>query len=187
MGGKRQRAMGNKQMPESGMKDISIIDALPLYECPKEIFTVGAGHGLLELYLSQKMNYDVTASDIKKSVKWEPTDNLRFIKYDILKYKEKLSPIVICSQVLEHIKDYQTAFYNLIDHTKIRLIITFPYKYSFYSPDHINFWDDKSVEIFKTMAHPYLISISKIKTKPEDKDKNKWDYLLIIDKRQKYA
>ena len=168
------------------LRDISIIDALPVYNCPKEIFTVGTGEGRLEQYLSKELNYKITASDINKSIDWQDNKNLKFVFYDILNYNLYSVPIVICSQVLEHIKDYQTAFKNLIKHTQIRLIVTFPYSYSFHSPDHVNFWLDKDMQIFKTMAHPYLLSISKIRTKPEDKN-DKYVYLLIIDKRQKYA
>ena len=59
--------------------------------------------------------------------------------------------------------------------------------YSFYDSSHINFWNDNSIKIFETMAHPYLVSICKIRTKLEDKKGNKWNFLLIINKRQKYA
>ena len=168
------------------IRDISIIDALPVYNCPKEIFTVGAGQGRLEWHLSN-MGYKIIASDINKSIKWKENENLKFVFYNILNYEKKNASIVICSQVLEHLKDYKTAFKNLINHTQARLIITFPHKYAFHSPEHINFWNNRTVKIFETMAMPYSTSISKIRTKPEDKQGNKFVYLLIIDKRQKYA
>lgn len=168
------------------IRDISIIDALPVCQCPKLILTVGAGHGRIEWHLSQKMGYPVIATDIEKLVKWEEQANLKFFIYDVTKYIPQ-APTIICSQVLEHIKDYRTAYRNLVKSATFRLIITFPHEQSFHSPDHINFWNDKTVKEFDIMAHPYSTAISKIRTKPKDKEGNKFVYLLTIDKRQKYA
>ena len=165
------------------LRHVSIIDAFPVYKCPKKVFTVGAGEGQIEQYLSE-IGYEVTASDIQKN---NSIKNLKFMTYNILEYQEMTFPIVICSQVLEHLTDYKTAFKNLIKHTEVRLIITFPYMYSFHSPDHVNFWNDSSVKIFEEMAKPYSVAISKIRTKSEDKDGGKWAFLLIVDKRQQYA
>lgn len=170
------------------IRDVSIIDALPVYDCPKIIFTVGAGHGRIEYYLSEELNYRVIASDIERNVFWRSSETLKFLKYNIFQYDQTITaPIVICSQVLEHLENYQTAFKNLIKHATVRLIVTFPYLYAFHSPDHINFWDDKTVLTFKKLALPYATSITKIRTKPEDRDGDKWIYLIIVDKRQKYA
>jgi hypothetical protein len=168
------------------LRHISIIDAMPVYQAYKKVLTVGAGTGELE-YNLWKMGYEVTASDIERKVIWEDEKDLRFTKYNILQYRKMTFPVVICSQVLEHLSDYQAAFKNLVKHAEIRLIVTFPYMYAFDSPDHVNHWNDSSVKIFQELAMPYSVAVSKIRTKPEDKEDGKWAFLLIVDKRQEYA
>jgi len=166
------------------LRDLYIISTLPAYG-RKEIFTVGAGHGRLEWHLAKKYGYKVIASDIEKQIQWKEDDSLKFVKYNILNYAEKFAPVVICSQVLEHIRDYRIAFINLLMHTEIRLILTFPYKRSFYSSDHINFWDEKNIREFLIMAAPFRITIAKKITKEADKKYNKWVYLLTVTKKFK--
>jgi len=91
---------------------------------------------------------------------------------------------VICSQVLEHLKDYKQALANLLKLTTVRLILTFPFERSFYSLNHLNFWDDNNIGEFIELCKPHLVSLSKIITKPEDVKKGQRDYLIIIDKKQ---
>ena len=117
--------------------------------------------------------------------------------FDLSSFPIKSSPIVICSQVLEHLSGYKTALVHLLALTEVRLIITVPYRHSFSSPDHINFWDDGSfvwkasdqtlfrgIDEFIDLCAPYSTSISKIRTKPEDVKMGQWNYLIVVDKRQ---
>ena len=170
-------------MKELDIRDISIIDALPVYKGPKKVFTVGCGIGRIEFHL-HKMGYNVVATDVKRMVKWSDIENLIFRKFNILKPDNSVWPIVICSEVLEHIQNYKQAFRNLISLAGIRVIITVPYGNSFNSPDHVNFWHNS--EEFYELGKPYVVSVSRIRTKPKDAKKNQWCYLIIIDKRQCY-
>lgn len=169
------------------IRDISIIDSLPIYDVISSILTVGCGKGRLEWYL-YKLGYLITATDIKRMVTWKDNlPSLRFLKMNIFDEKifTKTYPIVICSQVLEHLRDYKIALNNLLKLTEIRLIITVPFGKSFNSPDHCNHWYDMNISEFETICNPYSVSISKIRTKEKDIQLGQWCYLIVIDKRQK--
>lgn len=178
------------------IRDIAIIDAFPVYDCEKTVLNVGCGEGRIDYHLA-KMGYFVYATDIKKHDSWQDKECLRFFLADIFKLTSfsgtndvsyrTLVPVVICSQVLEHLKGYKKALANLIDLTEIRLIITVPYKRSFNSRSHVNYWDDDTVQEFHKLCKPYSVAISKILTKSEDTKKGHRNYLIIIDKRQEYA
>lgn len=183
------------------LKDIAIIDSFPVYDCRKTILNVGCGDGKLDIHLAS-MGYRVYATDITVGPKEDDLQgNLTFHLsdiFDLSSFPIKSSPIVICSQVLEHLKGYKIALIHLLALTEIRLIITLPYKASFFNPGHINFWDEKvsamdavgayceykDIHEFIDLCHPYSTTISKIRTKPEDVEMGQWDYLIVVDKRQ---
>jgi len=176
------------------MKDIAIIDAFPVYRHRRIILNVGCGDGRIDYHLALA-GYRVYATDIAKlyDYNWKSDDNLTFHIsniFDFASFPIQSAPIVICSQVLEHLKDYKSALANLIILAKVRLIITFPYRRSFRSPSHCNFWDDRPSEEFKDvhefieLCEPHSVSISKIRTKSKDAGTDKYDYLTIMDKRQ---
>jgi len=176
------------------MRDIAIIDALPVYNCEKLMLNVGCGEGRIDFHLKD-MGYRVYATEIKKYDKWKDGGNLTFHIsdiFDISSFPVRSAPVVICSQVLEHVANYRKALSNLLELTEIRLIITIPYRRSFNSPGHCNYWDDKvsngykDVNEFISLCKPYSISISKIRTKPRDVEMNQYGYLITVDKRQKY-
>jgi len=147
------------------------------------------------------MEYRVYATDIhwpKNPKQWEGlTFHISDI-FDLSSFPVKSSPIVICSQVLEHLSGYKLALVHLLALTEVRLIITVPYKRSFLSPDHINFWDDgpltlspadhyqyqNDIHEFIDLCAPYSTTVSKILTKPQDAGKQ-YGYLIVVDKRQK--
>lgn len=182
------------------MKDIAIIDALPQYSSSaiqfgNDIWTVlniGCGDGRIDFHLANIMECRAYAVDTKPFDSWRSSVNLSFHIADIFKLSSmpvKIADIVICSQVLEHLGDYKKAVANLMALGEIRIIITVPVRDSFSHPGHKNFWDDSGSKIFKDinefrhMCRPFSVSISKIKTKPDDTSQR--DYLIIIDKRQK--
>ena len=168
------------------MKDDSIIGALPSYGCEKTVLNVGCGTARIDFHIAA-MGYRVYATDIACSYLWQEAGNLTFHQsdiFDLTSFPILNAPIVICSQVLEHLKDYKQALANLLKLTTVRLILTFPFERSFYSLNHLNFWDDNNIGEFIELCKPHLVSLSKIITKPEDVKKGQRDYLIIIDKKQ---
>ena len=176
--------------------DISLIDALPVYGIKKEILNVGCGPGRIDYHL-KNMGWKIYATDLEEYPQWGELrkHGIQFTKSDIFNissFPVSGCEIVMCNHVIEHIEDWRLAFKNLINLTKTRLIMSFPYKTSFNDPDHCNYWDDEKngnfldVKEFINLAKPYAVSLSKERTKPQDKGTNKYEYLLIVDKRQKY-
>lgn len=180
------------------IRDIAIIDAFPVYGCNmplQGILDVGCGDGRIDFHLAS-MGYRVYATDIKKHSTWNEGGNPSFHIsniFDISSFPVASAPIVICSQTLERIQDYKKVIDNLLQLTEIRLIITIPFKRSFYMEEHLNFWDDKKtsryrdVHEFTTLCASYMVSISKIITKPQDAKHGLRNYLIIVDKRQNYT
>jgi len=181
-------------------KDIAIIDAFPVHDCQKTVLNIGCGEGRIDWHLATK-DYRVYATDIQEWPSWAELQKtsiyaektLFFSKsdiFDLSSFPIQSSPIVICSQVLEHLSGYKLALVHLLALTEVRLIITIPYRKSFGSPGHRHFWDDKEngefkdVNEFKRICHPNSVAISKIRTKPKDEGTNIYGYLIIIDKRQ---
>lgn len=171
------------------IRDIAIIDALPVYDCEKIILNVGCGEGRIDYHLA-KMGYRVFATDVTEHEDWIDLHPLTFHTadiFDISTFPCASAPIVLCSQVLEHLTEFRQAVKNLIRLTEIRLIITIPYWKSFHSRGHINYWKEHNVGEFNEICYPYSVAISKILTKPEDIKRKQAAYLLIIDKRQKFT
>lgn len=175
------------------MKNIAIIDAFPVYAIEQRILSVGCGNGRIDFHLAE-MGYRVHAFDIKSYDTWKDMKNLTFQKASIFEPQSlEAAPIVICSQMLEHLKEYRQALVNLIALAEVRLVITIPYKRSFNGSVHYNFWDDrangefKDIYEFHTLCHPYAVAISKIRTKLKDSKTDKYNYLIIVDKRQNYT
>jgi len=178
-------------MQKLDIRDISIIDAFPLHNLTQDfilsLLTVGCGECRLEKYLADKFpDWYVHATDIMDKNPNVKNTNVEYLKMDIFSPQYN-GEVVVCSQVLEHLRDWKTAFTNLLKITKDRLIITVPYMHSFHSPDHVNFWNDESIQEFKIMAMPYSTAISKIRTKPEDVEMGQSTFLIVVDKKQKYG
>ena len=174
------------------MKDIAIIDAFPVYDYEKTVLEVGCGNGCIDFKIAS-MGYRVYATDTERHEVWKDTSSLTFHEsniFDLASFPVQRASVVICSQVLEHIRDYKIALLNLLSLASIRLIITIPWRRSFNDPGHCNYWDDKATADFKDirefieLCKPYKTTLSKILTKPQDIGK-KYGYLIMVDKRQK--
>jgi len=169
------------------IRDISIIDALPVYDCEKIILNIGCGEGRIDRHFA-RMGYRIFATDIKREESWQDTGPLTFHVADIFdrrSFPTPSAPIVISSQVLEHLKDYKKALINMLLLTEIRLILTVPFRRSFHSPEHLHFWDERNVLEFAEICRPYSVAYSQILTKPEDAARKQCAYLITIDKRQR--
>ena len=187
------------------IRDISIIDALPTYDVQPLILNVGCGNGRIDTWLSQN-GYVVHATDYKTKESWAyqrakaGTSSLLFSEadiHDLSSFPVPSAPIVLCSEVLEHLVEWKKALKNLLELTEERLIVTVPWRRSFNdkSPPpvgHCNFWNDtatddfRDIHEFEELCRPYTVSISKIRTKPKDVDLRQRSYLITVDKRQKW-
>ena len=191
-------------IPILDIRHVSIIDALPIFNIKKEVLTVGCGDCKIDYHLI-KMGYAVYSTDYETSENFRNsmTDYFHELNYfhsnvfDINTFPVKGVETVICSEVLEHLLDYKKAFETLLTLTERRLIITVPFEQSFndFAPPpkgHCNYWSDnvgvgfKGISEFIDMAKPYAVSIQKIRTKEKDIQMMQYDYLIIIDKNQKY-
>ena len=196
---------------ELDMRHKTIIDALPVFDTKKEILTVGCGTGYIE-YELQKMGYDVIATDFEKRENDEYLNQINFQISDILdlsSFSVEGRETVICSEVLEHLPDWRSAFRNLLNLTHRKLIITVPWWKSFDEPNgpppisHCNYWTDNgenpfslnlteicvdpnflNVKEFIMMAWPYHVSITKIATKYSDWVQSSRCYMITVDKTQ---
>jgi len=194
-------------VPPLDIRDISIIDALPVYDMPPvtSVLSVGCGEGRLDFHLAQ-LGYAVHATDIIPYKTWQDVitspGSVRFSTADIFtldSFPVSSAPVVICSEVLEHIPGYALAFKNLLALATTRLIITVPWRTSFNVRDipppvgHCNHWDDKAsknfrdIHEFAELCCPFQFCVSKMRTKPRDVKSNQYDYLLIVDKRQQWC
>lgn len=169
-------------------KDLAIIGAFPAGKDEWTVLDVGCGRGRISFHL-EAMGYQVYATDISERLS---TKNLKFYQADIFdlgSFPIKESPVVICSEVLEHLENYKKALSNLLALTASRLIITVPCRMAFSHPGHCNHWADKAtgefldINEFVELCKPYKTTISKIITKPQDEGKQH-AYLIVIDKKQ---
>lgn len=167
-------------IPEPYLKNKAIIDAIP--KGTKTILEAGCGECELVNYLVVK-KYEVFAMDIYPPKKCKG----RFFMGDVTEFNDfpiDRVDVVICSEVLEHIRDWRQALLNFFQVATKKIIITIPWKDSYYSPDHINFWDDKNIDEFKKIAKTSGevkdIHINKRITKPEDGQLNQLIYFITI-------
>ena len=191
---------------EPTLRDIAIIDAMPNWDFNQyrsgKVLDVGCGTGRLSYYLLQRCN-NVDALDNQAHPAWKNEfKHDRYITADLFEWlaNEYIEyEVVIASDVLEHLKEWQRAFKLLIDVAKIRVIVTVPWEHSYDNSDpapvgHCNYFshDDYNprsplfIGQFERMAYPYSTQISCIASKPEDEYKQA-SYLIVVDKRQKYS
>lgn len=170
------------------IRDIAIIDAFPVYDYEKIVLNVGCGEGRIDYHLA-RLGFKVYATDISLQYVGRHSANPVFSQANIFNLSSFLvekAPIVICSEVLEHLPRYREALKNLLSLASMRLIITVPYKKSFGGSNagHCNFWDDRNVDEFVDLCNPNSVAISKIRTKPEDVQRRQFCYLIVVDMRQ---
>lgn len=130
------------------------------------LIDVGCGEGFISNYIYMNTNIKkITAVDInKESIEYakKQNNNINYINKDIrkLKYSQNEFDIVICLEVLEHLKYHKEVLKKINSIFKKRLIITIPYEpyfslgnflffknvKTFGKPqEHVNFWNKKSI------------------------------------------
>jgi len=168
------------------IRDVAIIKASPAGNYEKTVLDVGCGEGILAYHLAS-LGYRVYGIDTRVRESWKNSKYLTFHRgsiFDLSSVPVKGASIVICSQVLEHLEGWKTALVHLLALAQLRLIITVPFKRSFYSPEHCNFWDDESIKDFVKLCKPYSVSISKTITKPADVELGWFDYVIVVNKEK---
>ena len=166
------------------VRDAAIIKAFPVGDYPKTVLDVGCGEGRLIYHLAS-LGFRVYGVDTRKYETWKNSEYLTFHRgsiFDLSSIPVGGASVVICGQVLEHLKGWKTALIHLLALTQFRLIITVPFKRSFYGPEHCNFWDDESIKDFVKFCKPYPASISKTITKPADLELGWFDYVIVVNK-----
>ena len=104
-----------------------IISVLDKYCTSKEVFDVGSGVGTLDFYLANqgKQIRGIEISDrafkiaLKYQKKFKLEQRINFIRTDFYRYKSnKTYNFVICSEVLEHLKDDKPALEKISNDVK---------------------------------------------------------------------
>lgn len=160
------------------IRDFSICDAFPFGYQDLSFLTVACGECRLERFMVEK-GLDVHATDI-----YVPEGKIEAFSVMDVFDPDRIADVVICSEMLEHVFGWELAYKQLIEIANTRVIITVPYKKSFYSEEHVNFFDDDNK--FVELGRPYSVSVSKIRTKPRDVNMQQYCLLVIVDKKQKY-
>ena len=167
---------GDPPYPE--LKNQAIIDEIGN---AKSIADIGCGEGFLTSWLIKHTKAKIYPIDIEDQNRM----NLKVLIGDLTEpetFPIKTVEVSIASEVLEHIRWWKDALQTLLAITERKVIITIPYATSFWSEDHINFWDDESVKEFITLCDGWDIKIKKIITKPEDAKDNYLIFLIVCTK-----
>lgn len=170
----------SKRIPKPFLKHQAIIKAIPSEV--KTVMDLGCGEEELTDWLRNNTDYTIYGIDI-----YQHSDKVLIgdiVDKDSFPIKEV--DVIICSQVLEHIKDWQVALKNLIEIAQKKVIITIPWEDSYLDPGHINFWNDLNIGDFEEIAEPYKITVTKKLTKESDFHSKQRIYFIEIWKNKKH-
>lgn len=186
---------------ELSLKDMLIISKMLKVGESDSVLNVGCGNCRICWHMN-KIGYKVISTD------YETTDNhkkaIEPYKYgvdyhnscnifDLSSFPVQKADIVLCSEVVEHLVEYKTAFKNLLELANKRVIITTPYIRSFNHPaaspeGHCNWWNDdgsgsfSDIQEFIELSKPYSITIERGITKVKDYNGFQRAYIMVIDK-----
>jgi len=112
----------------------------------KTLLDVGFGNGQFLEYFTWK-GMDVTGLE-KPHENVEKYKSLGFktVQYDLdkknlrLPFEDNSFDVVICTDVLEHLKNPKDVLDEMYRVSKEMVLVTVPAGESYYSPEHINFW-----------------------------------------------
>jgi len=169
-----------RKIPVPFLKNKAIINAIP--KKVQSIMDLGCGEEELTDWLRNNTDYIIYGIDIYQHSNKVSMGDIT----DLDSFPIKQVDVIICSQVLEHIKDWQVALKNIIEIAQRKVIITIPWEKSYYDPDHKNFWNDFNIGDIEEVAEPYRISIRKTITKKEDFLSKQRIYFINIWKNRKH-
>jgi hypothetical protein len=182
MGGlKRDYGFFYGDPPHPELKNQAIIDEIG---DAKSIADIGCGEGFLTNWLIKHTKATIYPIDVVD----ENRMNLKVLIGDLTEpenFPIKSVEVSIASEVLEHIRWWKEALQTLLDISERKVIITIPYGTCFWSPDHLNFWDDESVREFIALCDGWDVKIKKILSKPEDVKDNYLLFLIVCTKLTK--
>jgi len=150
-------------LSETDLND-ECLQQIPLETIGNQVLDVGCGRGILTERLSKK--HQVTATDIVITPQLQSIQSIQCVASNVedLPFNNAEFDTVICTHVLEHVRDIQKAISELRRVTKQRLIIVVPkeraYKFGFNL--HLSFFPYKySLEqAFNVTAHTNKYSIT---------------------------
>jgi ubiquinone/menaquinone biosynthesis C-methylase UbiE len=139
-----------------------------LYTNPYKILDLGCGEGLItkdiaiNLPNSSIIGIDFDNEYINYAKTNNQKENITYINYNLfeIKYPKNSFDLVITTEVLEHINDFEKALQNMLNLTKKYLIISVPYepwfrianmlRFKYLSsfgnnPGHINHWSKNQI------------------------------------------
>jgi len=99
---------------------------------PSKILDVGCGEGFTTIHIAAKLpKSKITALDInddyiKYAINHNQRPNITYGTGDIFKIKPADYDLVVCNQVLEHVRQYKTAIKKLVSLTNRHLLISVP-------------------------------------------------------------
>lgn len=170
--------------------DIRHIKMLEEIKDYTRILEVGPGNGRLGLLLLKKGKevdlLEVSFTEEQKIMK-EVCDEFNFphnLFIGKLPYQHNIKrtyEVVIVSEVIEHVPNYQEAIEDLLKLTEKKLILTTPVEKSYFSPEHVHFFKEEDFEFIKK-DFGFTYSIEKIKTKILDGFFDYRDFFIVVDK-----
>ncbi len=135
------------------------------------------------------MGFDVVGTNIdEEAIKQNERDGIKCVRVDLndenlqLPFKDDSFDVVVCTEVIEHIKYPKKVIDEMYRVSKYVCLITTPLGDSYNTPDHINFWyiDDFVRELLNGYDNYTLRTIV---TKPMDLLLNWRVFIVSIHKR----
>lgn len=99
-----------------------------------------------------------------------------------LPFADNSFDIVTCTQVIEHLQKPQKVIKELIRVARKLVCIATPVEKSYFSSEHIHFWDTTSLieELFNDIKYPFIVA--RFPSKPEDVKSGWRTFLIVIEK-----
>ncbi|MAG44564.1 hypothetical protein CL633_01615 [bacterium] len=164
--------------------DKSIIDELP--KKLESVLDVGSGGGRLLLWFAYN-GYKIIGIEpdawyrnlVNKFIVENTLKNCQIINGDIheINYPDKSFDVIVCSEVLEHIKDPEQGIAEMARVAKKRIIITVPVGHSFDNIGHIHHFARQDID---RLFVKYDYYCAEVYTKEADRATGNKNFLICI-------